>query len=92
MIDLAMHQVYLDDDATAPASAKIFEAVEPLPGKIRRCLVDPSTGTADRRAAVEHAREQVAELVNCRRRDRVYLGRRKMTTSRCLDWWSQATT
>ena len=61
-----MHRVYLDNNATTPLLPEVFEAMRP-------CFLEkfgnaPSIHQQGQqaRAAVEHAREQVAELLNCR--------------------------
>ena len=61
-----MHRVYLDNNATSPLLPEVFEAM--------RLYFVEKFGNASSihqqgqqaRSAVEHAREQVADLVNCR--------------------------
>jgi cysteine desulfurase len=61
-----MHRVYLDNNATTPLLPEVFEAMRP-------CFVERFGNASSihqqgqqARAAVEHARESVAELLNCR--------------------------
>jgi cysteine desulfurase len=61
-----MRRVYLDNNATSPLLPEVFEAMKP-------CFLEKFGNASSihqqgqqSRAAVEHAREQVAELVNCR--------------------------
>ncbi len=61
-----MRRVYLDNNATSPLLPEVFEALRP-------CFVEQFGNASSihqqgqqARAAVERAREQVAELLNCR--------------------------
>src|SRR5271167_901555 len=61
-----MYRVYLDNNATTPLLPEVFEAMRPyLFEKFGNASSIHQQGQ-QARAAVEHAREQVAELLNCR--------------------------
>jgi cysteine desulfurase len=61
-----MHRVYLDNNATSPLLPEVFEAMKPyFLEKFGNASSIHQQGQ-QARAAVERAREQVAELVNCR--------------------------
>jgi cysteine desulfurase len=61
-----MRKVYLDNNATSPLLPEVFEAMKPyFLEKFGNASSIHQQGQQSR-AAVEHAREQVAELVNCR--------------------------
>src|SRR5580704_8462975 len=61
-----MHRVYLDNNATSPLLPEVFEAMKPyFLEKFGNASSIHQQGQQSR-AAVEQAREQVAELVNCR--------------------------
>jgi cysteine desulfurase len=61
-----MRSVYLDNNATSPLLPEVFEAMKPyFLEKFGNASSIHQQGQQSR-AAVEHAREQVAELVNCR--------------------------
>ncbi|HEY4932711.1 MAG TPA: cysteine desulfurase family protein [Terriglobales bacterium] len=61
-----MRRVYLDNNATSPLLPEVFEAMKPyFFEKFGNASSIHQQGQQSR-AAVEHAREQVAELVNCR--------------------------
>ncbi len=61
-----MHRVYLDNNATSALLPEVFEAMKPyFLEKFGNASSIHQQGQQSR-AAVEHAREQVAELVNCR--------------------------
>ncbi len=61
-----MRRVYLDNNATTPLLPEVFEAMKPyFLEKFGNASSIHQQGQQSR-AAVEHAREQVAELVNCR--------------------------
>jgi cysteine desulfurase len=63
---LAMRRVYLDNNATSPLLPEVFEAMKPyFLEKFGNASSIHQQGQQSR-AAVEQAREQVAELVNCR--------------------------
>ena len=61
-----MHRVYFDNNATTPLLPEVFEAMRPyFLEKFGNASSIHQQGQ-QARAAVEHAREQVAELLNCR--------------------------
>ena len=61
-----MHRVYLDNNATSPLLPEVFEAMRPyFLEKFGNASSIHQQGQ-QARAAVEQAREQVAELLNCR--------------------------
>lgn len=61
-----MRRVYLDNNATTPLLPEVFEAMRPhFLEKFGNASSIHQQGQ-QARAAVEHAREQVAELLNCR--------------------------
>ncbi|HVP53869.1 MAG TPA: cysteine desulfurase family protein [Candidatus Eisenbacteria bacterium] len=61
-----MHRVYLDNNATSPLLPEVLEAMQPyFLEKFGNASSIHQQGQ-QARAAVEHAREQVAELLNCR--------------------------
>jgi cysteine desulfurase len=61
-----MRRVYLDNNATSPLLPEVFEAMKPyFLEKFGNASSIHQQGQQSR-GAVEHAREQVAELVNCR--------------------------
>jgi cysteine desulfurase len=61
-----MRRVYLDNNATSPLLPEVFDAMRPyLLEKFGNASSIHQQGQ-QARAAVEHAREQVAELLNCR--------------------------
>ncbi len=61
-----MHRVYLDNNATTPLLPDVFEAMRPhFVEKFGNASSIHQQGQQGR-AAVEHARENVAELLNCR--------------------------
>lgn len=63
-----MHRIYLDYNATTPLDPNVFEAMLPY---LREHYGNPSSGHwfgAQAKAAVEHAREQVAALLGTDRR------------------------
>jgi cysteine desulfurase len=61
-----MRRVYLDNNATSPLLSEVFETMKPyFLEKFGNASSIHQQGQQSR-AAVEHAREQVAELVNCR--------------------------
>jgi cysteine desulfurase len=67
-----MHRVYLDNNATSPLLPEVFEAMKPyFLEKFGNASSIHQQGQ-QARAAVERAREQVAELVNCRPAEIVY--------------------
>ena len=61
-----MRRVYLDNNATSPLLPEVFDAMRPyFLEKFGNASSIHQQGQ-QARAAVEHAREQVAELLNCR--------------------------
>ena len=61
-----MHRVYLDNNATSPLLPEVFEAMRPyFFEKFGNASSIHQQGQQSR-SAVERAREQVAELLNCR--------------------------
>ncbi len=61
-----MHRVYLDNNATSPLLPEVFEAMRPyFLEKFGNASSIHQQGQ-QARAAVERAREQVSELLNCR--------------------------
>ena len=69
-----MHRVYLDNNATSPLLPEVFEAMRPY---FLEKFGNPSSihqQGQQARSAVEHAREKVAELVNCRPAEIVFTG------------------
>ncbi len=61
-----MRRVYLDNNATTPLLPEVFEAMRPhFVERFGNASSIHQQGQ-QARAAVEHAREQVAELLNCR--------------------------
>ena len=61
-----MHRVYLDNNATSPLLPEVFEAMRPYFLEQFGNASSIHQQGQQARAAVERAREQVAELVNCR--------------------------
>jgi cysteine desulfurase len=67
-----MRRVYLDNNATTPLLPEVFEAMRPhFEGKFGNASSIHQQGQ-QARAAVEQAREQVAELLNCRAAEVVF--------------------
>jgi cysteine desulfurase len=67
-----MRRVYLDNNATTPLLPEVFEAMRPhFFEKFGNASSIHQQGQ-QARAAVEHAREQVAELLNCRAAEIVF--------------------
>ena len=67
-----MHRVYLDNNATSPLLPEVFDAMRPyFVDKFGNASSIHQQGQ-QARAAVEHAREQVAELLNCRAAEVVF--------------------
>src|ERR1041385_50584 len=61
-----MRRVYLDNKATTPLLPEVFEAVRPhYVEKFGNASSIHQQGQ-QARGAIEHARERVAELLNCR--------------------------
>jgi cysteine desulfurase len=65
-IGLTMHRVYLDNNATTPLLPEVFAAMQPYFLERFGNASSIHQQGQQARAAVEHAREQVADLVNCR--------------------------
>src|SRR5271165_180196 len=61
-----MRRVYLDNNATSPLLPEVFEAMKPYYFESFGNASSIHQQGQQARAAVERAREQVAELVNCR--------------------------
>ena len=61
-----MHRVYLDNNATTPLLPEVFETMRPYFFEKFGNASSIHQQGQQARAAVEHAREQVAELLNCR--------------------------
>jgi cysteine desulfurase len=61
-----MHRVYLDNNATTPLLPEVFEAMRPYFFEKFGNASSIHQQGQQARSAVEHAREQVAELLNCR--------------------------
>ena len=61
-----MRRVYLDNNATSPLLPEVFEAMQPYFFEKFGNASSIHQQGQQARAAVEQAREQVAELVNCR--------------------------
>ena len=61
-----MHRVYLDNNATTPLLPEVFAAMRPYFFESFGNASSIHQQGQQARAAVEHAREQVAELLNCR--------------------------
>ena len=67
-----MRRVYLDNNATTPLLPEVFEAMRPyFLEKFGNASSIHQQGQ-QARSAVEHAREQVAELLNCRAAEVVF--------------------
>ena len=60
-----MHRVYLDNNATTPILPEVFEAMRPYFGERFGNASSIHHHGQDTRAAVEDARESVAELLGC---------------------------
>src|SRR5215471_11553334 len=60
-----MHRVYLDNNATTPVLPEVFEAMRPWFGERFGNASSIHHHGQDTRAAVESARESVAELLGC---------------------------
>jgi cysteine desulfurase len=61
-----MHRVYFDNNATTPLLPEVFEAMRPYFFEKFGNASSIHQQGQQARSAVEHAREQVAELLNCR--------------------------
>jgi len=61
-----MHRVYFDNNATTPLLPVVFEAMRPYFFEKFGNASSIHQQGQQARSAVEHAREQVAELLNCR--------------------------
>lgn len=61
-----MHRVYFDNNATTPLLPEVFEAMRPYFFEKFGNASSIHQQGQQARGAVEHAREQVAELLNCR--------------------------
>lgn len=67
-----MHRVYLDNNATSPLLPEVFEAMRPYYFEQFGNASSIHQQGQQARAAVERAREQVAELLNCRAAEIVF--------------------
>src|ERR1022692_4434637 len=67
-----MHRVYLDNNATTPLLPEVFEAMRPYFFEKFGNASSIHQQGQQARSAVEHAREQVAELLNCRPAELVF--------------------
>jgi cysteine desulfurase len=67
-----MRRVYLDNNATTPLLSEVFEAMRPYFLERFGNASSIHQQGQQARAAVEHAREQVAELLNCRAAEIVF--------------------
>jgi cysteine desulfurase len=67
-----MRRVYLDNNATTPLLSEVFEAMRPSFLERFGNASSIHQQGQQARAAVEHAREQVAELLNCRAAEIVF--------------------
>jgi cysteine desulfurase len=67
-----MRRVYLDNNATTPLLPEVFEAMRPYYLEQFGNASSIHQQGQQARAAVEHAREQVAELLNCRAAEVVF--------------------
>jgi len=61
-----MRRVYLDNNATTPMLPEVFEAMRPYFGEKFGNASSIHQQGQQARSAVEHARESVADLLNCR--------------------------
>ncbi|MGA8876773.1 MAG: cysteine desulfurase family protein [Candidatus Korobacteraceae bacterium] len=67
-----MRRVYFDNNATTPLLPEVFEAMRPYFGEKFGNASSIHQQGQQARAAVERAREQVAELLNCRAAEVVF--------------------
>jgi len=67
-----MHKVYLDNNATSPLLPEVFEAMRPYFFEHFGNASSIHQQGQQARGAVERAREQVAELLNCRAAEVVF--------------------
>jgi cysteine desulfurase len=67
-----MRRVYFDNNATTPLLPEVFEAMRPYFGEKFGNASSIHQQGQQARAAVERAREQVAELLNCRAAEIVF--------------------
>ncbi len=63
---MSMRRVYLDNNATTPVLPEVLEAMQPYFGERFGNASSIHHHGQDTRAAVEHARESVANLLGCR--------------------------
>src|SRR5207245_6428723 len=66
MVRFPMHRVYLDNNATTPVLPEVLEAMRPYFGDHFGNASSIHHHGQETRAAVERARESVAELLGCR--------------------------
>jgi cysteine desulfurase len=67
-----MQRVYFDNNATTPVLPEVFEAMRPYYGEHFGNASSIHHHGQETRAAVERARESVAELVGCRSSEIVF--------------------
>jgi cysteine desulfurase len=67
-----MHRVYLDNNATTPVLPEVFEAMRPFFGERFGNASSIHHHGQETRAAVEDARESVADLLGCSRSEIVF--------------------
>src|SRR6266496_2128666 len=67
-----MHRIYLDNNATTPVLPEVFEAMRPYFGEQFGNASSIHHHGQETRAAVERARESVAELLGCRASEVVF--------------------
>src|SRR5262245_42714074 len=71
-IELAMHRVYLDNNATTPLLPEVLDAMRPFFGERFGNASSIHHHGQETRAAVEQARESVADLLGCRASEIVF--------------------
>ncbi|MFY9561869.1 MAG: cysteine desulfurase family protein [Terriglobales bacterium] len=69
---MAMHRVYLDNNATTPVLPEVLEAIRPYFGEHFGNASSIHHHGQETRAAVERARESVADLLGCRASEIVF--------------------
>ena len=69
-----MNRVYLDNNATSPVLPEIYEAMQPYFFRSYGNASSIHTSGQEARAAVDQARESVAELLGCRASEIVFTG------------------
>ena len=83
-----MHRVYMDANATTPLLPEVLEAMRPWLLENFGNASSIHQHGQQARAAVEHARESVAMLLNCRESEIVFTSRRhgERQPRCCLAW------